>query len=249
MAGTFLKLLDGRVVALAVNGARKFKASKGLGLGLYEGCSCLIMRRDLGDRAAILEQALRKFAKGQEKILGTDVYVSEHQHEQDLWTVYVAIPRPNVLLCATDRGFLTEVLKRMDSPKPLRPRAFPEELPEWKHVDRKARYWGMHHYSKKARVLFKSFQTLDPDAVGLAYVYQPRKDDKKATVKTIYVTNSRDDRTDMVKQQWSLVGNQAPMTVKKLAPGAFQMTTELSQEQTNLFLFLLLAHLGFVIAT
>src|SRR6266700_2260703 len=49
-----------------------------------------------------------------------------------------------ILICATDQGYLTEMLKRID--RPVTKRALPKELPEWKHVEMASRFWGIRHY-------------------------------------------------------------------------------------------------------
>src|SRR5690606_41943945 len=57
---------------------------------------------------------------------------------------YLCQPQPGLLVCATNRSYLAEVLERMQQPAKMR--AFPKDLPEWKHVDVKASVWGLRHY-------------------------------------------------------------------------------------------------------
>ena len=148
-----------------------------------------------------------------------------------------------------DRGYLIELLNRMDSPKALRPRAFPEELPLWKQVDVKARFWALHHYRNQGKTLTGSFETEDPGAIGQVFVYQPTKDEKKPTARVTYVSKSASDLSGMVTRHWTGAGPIGQVMVKQLAAGTFQMTVAPGEEQNeNLFLFLLLAHLGHVIA-
>lgn len=255
--GQLLKSLNERVVALAVHGARKFRVPKQLGLAPYEGCDCLIFRRGLGDRAPLLQKALAASVGKQEKIAGIDVFSFQEKLERDLWTFYVAVPRPNVLLCATDRGYLTDVLNRVESPKPIRPRAFPAELPEWKHVDLKARFWAIRHYVKRDETLplFQSFVPNQPGSIGEVFVFNPGQKNPgqkadKALPKVTYILESKEELQTVIHKEWLFAGAAGAKTdVQKLNPGVFQLTAELTnEEQTVMFLLMLLAQLGHVIA-
>jgi hypothetical protein len=55
-------------------------------------------------------------------------------------------PKPNIAVAATDRGYLEDVLARIDGKRGER--ALPDTLPEWKHVDTHAQFWVVRHYRK-----------------------------------------------------------------------------------------------------
>jgi hypothetical protein len=82
--------------------------------------------------------------------------------EDDTWTSYVTIPRPDVLVVATDRAYLGELLRRRGAR--AEPRAFASELPEWEWVDTGAPFWALRHYRRTADT---SAAPLDPRSAGL----------------------------------------------------------------------------------
>jgi len=72
--------------------------------------------------------------------------VFEQKLENDLWTIYVSFPQNNVVLVATNRSFLQEVLVRMRGKEGQR--ALPDSLPEWKYVNRNSQFWGIRHFDR-----------------------------------------------------------------------------------------------------
>lgn len=115
--------LTGLQIELLVEGSRHFRFPHGLGLMPYEGCRIAIFSEQQREPLAALMNTLTKDAQANEEIAGHSVARFEEKWENDNWTVLVAQPAADVLLAATDRGYLTEVLKRM-SAKPAQ-RALP----------------------------------------------------------------------------------------------------------------------------
>src|SRR5262249_43102388 len=137
-------LLACATVKLLVEGSRRFRPPTGLGLMRYEGAMIAVFEHDIDDRIAT---SLHKGATQTETIAGRRVSLFEVRFENDDWTIYVTQPRPDVLISATDRGYLAELLRRID--QHARERALPDSLPEWKHIDPTARLWGVRHYDVK----------------------------------------------------------------------------------------------------
>ncbi len=126
--GGLQTFLGGAKMALALEGSRRYRPPKELGGTLFEGCAIAV----LADAAAIDSDAFMhkaaSSAKRVENIEGLTVAVFEENMEKDLVTTYLAFPRKNVVLVATNQDYLHTVLSRMHATAP--PRALPETLAE-----------------------------------------------------------------------------------------------------------------------
>jgi hypothetical protein len=245
--GGYLKKLQGQEIALAVEGARAFRSPKSLGLWPYEGCHILVFSRELGATGDALRKAWRADAVKVHKIEGHDVYSFEQKLEEDVWKFFFAQPAANVLLCATDQQYITELLKRME--RPGEKRAFPDDLPEWKHADINARCWAIRHYGKPREVEYAEAPlSVDPQAVGLAFNYTPNpKEAAKTSVSIKYLSASKRAR-EIATKAWTYFDQPKwRPTVRQSAPGVVDVTAEFEQERAREFLFLLLFHLGHMI--
>lgn len=143
--GAYLQLLAGQTVSLAVEGSRRFRHPRGLGMGPYDGCHILVFREELGSLASSLRKALAEGAVRTTRMAGEVVYVFEEKHENDWWTSYLALPQPNVLLGARDEASLEEVLER----RRLRaaPRFLGNRFEGWERLSEQAPVWAMRHYT------------------------------------------------------------------------------------------------------
>jgi len=179
--GSFYQRLVGRTVSLAVEGSRRFREPSGLGEMPYEGCAIILFQVDLGLTGVALMKALEAAALRQREVRGHRVMIFEEKMESDTWTILVAHPKPNVLLCATDEGYLSEVLNRMGARE--KPRALPETLPEWKHLDVNAPFWALRHYDRENAssdpssplTTQKAANVPDDQGVGLVFEYNPSR--------------------------------------------------------------------------
>jgi hypothetical protein len=143
--GLLLPRLEGSPVAVAVEGTRHAHSPKGLGEQPYEGAAIVRFASSADiDPVAIL-RAIEGKAIQSEEIEGTHVLVFQEKEEDDVWTKYVAFLESHVLIVATDRGYLQEVLARRNATQRV---ALPNSLREWKFINRSAAYWGIRHYDR-----------------------------------------------------------------------------------------------------
>jgi len=166
-----------------MQGSRHFREPQGGSEVMeFEGCSILVFEKDLGTLANTIEQAVIKSGARSEMIGGTRVLVIQEKSEESVWTNFLAIPRPNVLLVANNRQYLLEVLARMAQQKS--PRALPEQLPEWRFLDTSARFWGLRHYDPTQAKLDptsplgedRTFDPGDPKAIGVLFALDPKNE-------------------------------------------------------------------------
>jgi hypothetical protein len=161
--GAFHKILGGRTVVLAMEGARRFRLPRDIGLGPYEGCHIIVLKDNLGKARAEWTRALKAKATEEIRIGRHSAYLFQQTNHKDEWHIYLVQAWPNVLLCATDRTYRQQVLER--SEHPTGPGALPADLPEWKHINPHIRYWAVRHYAKDAKQ--KAF------ASGCAFAFDP----------------------------------------------------------------------------
>jgi hypothetical protein len=180
--GALLEFFKDRRARFALTGSRHFRAPKSLGLMPFEGCTIVFLTDDLADRADAFFSASARGAARVEDVEGQKVLVFQEKADGDLWTTFVTFRKPNVLLVATDLDYLREVLARMRSSSG--PRALPETLPEWKHVNVEAQSWGLRHYdrsqgdSDSSSPFWNSRRSVkaplnDASAIGLTFSYDP----------------------------------------------------------------------------
>ena len=140
------KILNRRKVAFAMEGSRHFRSPTELGEMPYEGCDIVVFVNSIAGLGDAFMKNSKNVATKFEEIEGQRVAVFIQKLEEDVWTAFVAWPKPNVLVIATNREYLRDVLARIGSA--AGPRALSDELPEWKYVNTRARCWGLRHYDK-----------------------------------------------------------------------------------------------------
>ncbi|HWN99934.1 MAG TPA: hypothetical protein VNS63_11765 [Blastocatellia bacterium] len=245
--GRFYKNLVGRNVLFGVKGSRRFRPPTGLGEMLFEGCDIVILESSLGPTRDALLKQMASQAKQVQTIAGQQVVLFEETLESDTWKVFICVPAPDVLLCATNRGFLTQVLNRMHQRG--QKRALPESLPEWKHVDTAARFWAVRHYDKgdakddPSSPLSGNQDAAnwpDTEAVGIVFDFDPSRS-KTATVK--YLSGNKDALKVFASEQ-SQVDGFKPV-IRLAEPGVVEMVVNFSDpEEASTFLLVLLGLLG-----
>ncbi len=179
--GLLAKRLEGKRINLAIEGARHFRPPTGLGEMPYEGCAIAVFSDDLRAEIASFAKDARTSVLKVERIENQDVSVFQEKLEQDIWTSFVAFPNGHVILVATDRNYLAEVLARLQGRNGQR--ALPSDLPEWKYVNTYGRFWGLRHYDKSQAQTDptspiagrKSANFPDEQAIGLTFVFDPQR--------------------------------------------------------------------------
>ena len=187
-----------------------------------------------------------------EQIEGHSVTVSQSKSEEDVWTTYVAFPKPNIAVAATDRGYLQEVLARIDGKSGER--ALPDTLPEWKHVDTHAQFWAVRHYRKAGAGTDQSSpsnggwgKASDPQAIGLTFSFDSGK---SMTATLTYLSGDGES----LKRLQGYFAERTPAITqmharyRQVEPGVFEGTYDVDQmESASYFVFILEALLGHAI--
>ena len=239
--------LSGSRIVVAVEGSRHFRSPRDLGLLPYEGCQIVRFDETADDAVFNAFQACLKAAKRHEEIDGQQVAVFEERYEQDDWTILVARPQPDVLLCATNRKYLAEVLRRMNGE--AKDRALPESLPEWEHVNTAAAVWGLRHYKKvdadkdpsSPLASYCAYGEHDGEAVGFVFWYDPEKD-KRAELR--YLSNAT-NAVKMMKDRWFSPHYQMRPEIDQARPGVVRISYATGkQDRRDVFLLLIMGYLG-----
>jgi len=116
-----------------LEGTRDFRPPAGLGIMKSQGCAIAVFAGDITARAnAFLKDSASTVVR-MDQVEGHAVAVFQGKSEGDLWTTYVAFPKSNIAVVATDKDYLREVLGRIDGKQGVR--ALPATLTEWKHVN------------------------------------------------------------------------------------------------------------------
>jgi len=144
--GGLSTFLNSGKVALVVEGSRRFRAPKNLGGTLFEGCAIAVVSAPSAIHGDAFMETSAASAKRFDEIAGVKIAVFEQTQEEDVLTSFVAFPRQDIVLVATDVDYLRTVLARMRGT--AGPRALPEALPEWKYVSTRALAWGVRHYQR-----------------------------------------------------------------------------------------------------
>jgi hypothetical protein len=244
--GSLFKRLQGKRVVLAAEGSRHFRAPKGLGLGPFEGCTIVVFADDLGDDTSALVRETHKAALRVEEIQGLQVSIFQEKSEEDIWTTFVAFPNKRVVLVASDRDYLREVLTRLQGGTGKS--ALPDDLPEWKYITTESRFWGIRHYDQtqaktdptspiRGRLTGKE---PDEKAVGITFVFDPSRG-RSATI--TYLSGDKDSAgkaNELLKMGNAPEAKGLNIAVREIAPGVSQGTYSLERvEPADTFFFLL----------
>lgn len=253
-SGVLEKHLEGKKVLFAVEGSRHFRPPAGLGELPYEGCAIAIFADDLTDRRDAFLKDADPISVRTEEIEGQKVTVIQEKLENDVWTIFVAFPQKSVVLAATNRDFLREILARMRGAKEQS--AFPEALPEWEYVNKQAQFWGLRHFDKRQAngdptSPFggkKSANIPDEQAVGLTYQCDPKSERK---VILTYLSGEKSIMKIEEKRFPSISEGDPGATeglhiqYHLLQPTVIQSTYDVDHSQSrNWFFFVLMASLG-----
>ncbi len=229
-----------------VDGSRRFVAPKGLGEMPSEGARIFLFAKPLGATANGLMAQLEKGALSTEQIGGVKVVVYREKVEDDIETLYVTIPQPDVLLMASNREYVEEVLRRRGTRAGAR--ALPQDLPEWSWTDTTAPYWAVRHYRRDN---FESDPTspfrkdaeanvFDADAVGVA---AHAAADGAAVV--VHYLSKSPTAEQVAARIFSHPGDGVSPTIRRAAADAIEVRfVAKDDEDLSMFFFYLMASLG-----
>jgi hypothetical protein len=253
--GLLAKRLGGKTINLAIEGARHFRSPARLGEMPFEGCAIAVFADNLRSEIGSFTKDSRSSTLKVERIEDQDVPVFQEKLEQDTWTTYVAFPNDHVILVASNRGYLAEVLARLRGK--IGHRALPSDLPEWKYVNTSARFWGVRHYDKSQAQADpsspyggrKSANFPDEQAIGLTFVFDPQGG-RSATVTYLSGDSSIGSKPSNSPLGMARAPEAKDLNIKyrELSPGVVQGAYSLEHLQAvQFFLFVLEGTLGHAI--
>jgi hypothetical protein len=240
-------------VSLAMEGSRKFRSHHGLGLMPFEGCTLMIFDEQLSDRADQYFKAASATALRVEEVEGHKFLVFQNRLHLDTatWTAFVGFAGPNLMLVATDMGYLREVLSRIAGKNGVR--AEPETLAEWGYVDTGAQFWGLRHFDRSGRdqdpssPFWDSSKVVkapwtDEQAIGLTFSFDPSTG-KGPTITYLSGNPSAAEKTLSLNQE----GDKFRSVVRELDARAIAGSYSVEHSEAALFTFILGCLLGHAI--
>lgn len=133
-------------VRVGIQGARKFRITKGFGMVLFDGASILFIEEGQKEERDRMLSEIARSASEVLEIEGVKVLRFEEEMEEDIWSFYLASPDEETLIMATNEVYLNQTLSNRKNPSETR--ALPQSLPEWQFVDSSAPFWAIHHFSQ-----------------------------------------------------------------------------------------------------
>ena len=237
--GKYASDLEGAKVGLVVEGARKFRQPTALGSCLFEGCRISIFEDDFAKKGDALFEKVFRDAKATEEIAAHKVAQFQEQIEQDTVTIYVARIAPNIIVEASDRAYLVEVLMRMQRKDTPRPALL--DSAAWKKLSPGARYWMVRTYAKTpgkdpTSPYLEGCPSADNKAKALAFSF-PQEAAKNPVI--LYFSDN-DNAESIAKKSWG-----AKAKVEKLEAGVISISFPIANVQDlGEFVLLLLWHFG-----
>jgi hypothetical protein len=254
--GIISKYFANGKVLLEVEGSRNFRAPSGLGGGPFQGCDIAVFTSDIAMRVDAFQKDSSDAVLRTERIEGQQVIVFQEKLEEDIWTTFVAFPKPNIAVAATNEEYLREVLARINGKRGAR--ALPESLPEWKYVNTHAKFWALRHYDKKGAssdptspfVGENSSIIADDRAIGLTFYFDP---DKSKTATVTYLSGDEKSLQNVQKHLFPIESEpgarEMNIRYREIAPGVVEGSYDLEHiESAEIFTFVLVALLGHVVA-
>ncbi len=145
----FAANLRSQPIRFALSAARRFGLVTRIPGGApYEGCKLVVFERPVPDAPVDTTSVWGRTKHAMETLEGNRVVridTNEDWYDNSKCSVFIAKPKPQVLILATDRRFLATLLRRIASPPPTT-KLFSPEPPEWSRLDRRASVWGVRHF-------------------------------------------------------------------------------------------------------
>jgi hypothetical protein len=251
--GLLIPRLKNKRVSLAIEGARHFRPPSDLGEMPFEGCAIAVFVDDLDTDMASFVKDNRKSILRVEQVEGQAVAVLREKLERDMWTAYVAFPNNRMIIVATNRDYLSEVLARLEGKKGNR--ALPNDLPEWKYVNTDLQFWGLRHYDRTQAKLDpsspfggrKSANDPDEQAIGLVYIFDGSNGGNTAKITYLSADASLGSRPDATPLSMVKGHDAGALHIKyrEVSPGVVEGSYTLKNAgQVSFFFFVFMGMLG-----
>jgi hypothetical protein len=250
------KYLRGKRALFGLEASRHFRPPADLGELPFEGCALAVFEDDVDDERDAFMKEAAQIAVRIEDIEGQKTAIFEERYQEDIWKTFIAFPRKNVVFAASNEQFLKEMLSRMRSPGTRR--ALPDSLPEWKHVNTQAQFWGLRHFDKTQAKDDptspfggkKPANLPDDGAIGLTYECSPTKE-HQATL--TYLSRSKTQIGKIEEGRFPSSSQREDTAAlhiqrRELEPGFIQITYDLSRSRPlSRFFFVFIGTLGHAI--
>jgi hypothetical protein len=253
--GLLQNYLVGQRVEIAIEGSRHFRNPGGLGELPYEGCQIAVLAEAVANRTDSFLKRFSKVVVKVDSVAGQGTPVFEEKLENDIWTTFVALPKPNLVLACTNRDYLHEVLERIGGKAGKR--ALSDTLAEWKYVGVEAPFWGLRHYDKSQAGIdptspFGDRTVLgagDRQASGIAFRFDPRT---RNVVTVSYFSGAKDILGFIQAETPLSMGDQVfdpladfHVSYRLTAPGVAEIKYELGDAlPVDRFIFVVMAEFG-----
>ena len=243
---TLTRHLRSARIKATVDGAKHFRPPSGLGAMRYDGAMILLFEKPLGSAGSGLMADLAKAALKVEEMDGVKVVEFRDRLENDVWASYIAIPRADVLVIATDRTYLEQLLRRRGARTGAR--AFPGDLPEWAWVNTSAPFWALRHYRHDEPTMdptspfakTRGGERLDPGAVGVT----AHASADGRTIVTHYLSRAVDAER-IARRLLERAGDGVSPAFRRVGDQAIEARfTAKDEEDLSMFFFYLLTALG-----
>jgi len=257
--GAYGKMLAGAKVALAAEGARRFRRPTGLGTSRFEGCQVLILA-DNKESVAKLDRVIelvRKDARQNRWLMGQEIFSLTEKWEEDVWNVHIVRHSPREILLGTDEDYLKDVLARLEvlNKGAKRPVDSLAGFARWNHVVTTAPFWAVRRYDVSAASedpsspigLHSSSPIKDHNAIGLAISYLP----KPARIHVCYLTGAKDAKAQASElwRAWRFDRKELDSTIQEIKPGVVRLEADgggMSPREWVLCILWLMGHQVFV---
>ena len=234
--------LEGQTLRFAVFAARRFQNrapgegnTAPHGLIAYQGCGLYGLARPAAGQ--ILERAADESLMG---YLTWTVPAGESRGE----TIFVAQPKPDLLLACNDRNFFSEMLARIDAPPRSRP--FAQDGPELKLLDRSAPLWAIRRFLPERAEADPSYPSgnglmgiADADAAGVVF----EAGMPKTAIRAQWISKSRVNPWQALAALPDLRGT---ARVQMNREGLWQLSVDQDGSASLYAVFALMGILGFV---
>ena len=128
-------------VVLQIEGLCCFRKPQEFGMLMYEGATVSVTKDSIDSKtcSSLLGGASHFYV-----FRGIKVSVFDTKMPMQESRIWACIPQKDVIIFATDRGYLETLLQRIGSRSSTR--ALPATLQEWNYINKSHSVWGMRHY-------------------------------------------------------------------------------------------------------